>query len=144
MLACVGVWERVASAPKASYQLPTHIQCNLTISNTQRTEIKVQLTENSNDAIHLYYNTGASVCLSVQTITRAFVRLGASDSTRAVLGVAGRSSSLSLAVCGRTEKIRSLLRHHALVWAAILCAHALRCNCDDLYPTGHVQRTGSY
>ena len=91
-----------------------------------------------------YYNTRASVCLSVQTITRAFVQLGASDSTRALLGVAGRSSSLSLAVCGRAAKIRSLLRRHALVWAAILCAHAPRCNCDDLYPTGHVRRTGSY
>ena len=102
-----------------------------------------------------------SVCLFVQTITRAFVRLGASDSTRALLGVVGRSSSLSLAVCGRPAKIRSLPRRHALVWAAILsahgprciatiftsiylCAHAPRCNCDDLYPTGHVRRTGSY
>ena len=84
------------------------------------------------------------VRLSVQTITRAFVRLGASDSTRALLGVAGRSSSLSLAVCARPAKIRSLLRRHTLVWAAILCAHAPRCNCDDLYPTGHVRRTGSY
>ena len=83
-------------------------------------------------------------CLFVQTITRAFVRLGASDSTRALLGVAGRSSSLSLAVCGRPEKIQSLLRRHALVWAAILYAQAPCCNCDNLYPTGHVRRTGSY
>ena len=54
------------------------------------------------------------VCLFVQTITRAFVRLGASDSTRALLGVAGRSSSLSLAVCARPAKIRSLLRRKCL------------------------------
>ena len=95
-------------------------------------------------SLRLAPNTRASVCLSVQTITRAFVRLGASDSTRALLGVAGRSSSLSLAVCARPAKIRSLLRRHALVWAAILRAHAPRCNFDDLYPTGHVRRTGSY
>ena len=36
------------------------------------------------------------VRLFVQTITRAFVRLGASGSTRALLWVAGRSSSLKL------------------------------------------------
>ena len=59
------------------------------------------------------------VCLFVQTITRAFVRLGASDSTRALLGVAGRSSSLSLAVCGRPAKIRSLLRRHAFTLTSI-------------------------
>ena len=91
-------------------------------------------------------DTGASVCLFVcpDDHARGFVRLGASDSTRALLGVAGRSSSLSLAVCAHPAKIRSLLRRHALVWAAILCAHTPHCNCDHLYPTGHVGRTGSY
>ena len=116
------------------------------------TALHAACRHSTGEALHAhsisYYNTRASVCLfvclSVQTITRAFVWLGASDSTRALLRVAGRSSSLSLAVCARPAKIRSLLRRHALVWAAILCAHAPRCNCDDLYPTGHVRRTGSY
>ena len=75
----------------------------------------VSVTNTHQDSYTIsYYNTGASVCLFVQTITGVFVRLGASDSTRAVLGVAGRSSSLSLAVCGRPEKIQSLLRRKCL------------------------------
>ena len=118
----------------------THRPSKYLYSHIQQTSARVpkcfQSTERGNrsDVMNIsYYNTGASVCFSVQTIMRAFVRLGASDSTRALLGVAGRSSSLSLAVCGRPAKIRSLLRCHALVWAAILSAHAPRSDCDDLY-----------